>query len=179
MIVNGTVVSVELDVEINKKDGGSYVGARLTYRDGNGKINEQAFHNNTFKFNAPLKTSLANLKAGDAIEINKEKNKNDFWEVKSISKVAGGATTSASTASPNASPKSTYETAEERAKKQVYIIRQSSVASAVSLYTAFGKGKSVDDVILIAKQLEAYVLDTGTTEADEIPELSGDEGEVF
>lgn len=174
MIVNGTVVSAEIDVEVNKKDGGSYQGARLTFRDTTGKIQEQAFHNNAFKFNAALKTSLINLKAGDTIAIEKEKNKNDFWEVKSITKTAAPvAGQAAPSPTPSASPKSTYETAEERAKKQVYIVRQSSLSAAI----AFSKSKTIDDVITTAKHFEAYVFDTNTT--PETDEFNGDEGEVY
>ena len=49
---------------------------------------------------------------------------------------------------------SNYETAEERARRQVYIIRQSSLGTAVEL---LGSGASVADVINTAKQFEAYV----------------------
>ncbi len=65
---------------------------------------------------------------------------------------------------------SNYETKEERAARQVYIIRQSSLATAVDL---LGQGASTDTVIETAKVFETYVLgNTGSFEdlPDDIPE---------
>ena len=65
---------------------------------------------------------------------------------------------------------SNYETKEERAARQVYIIRQSSLATAVDL---LGQGASTDTVIETAKVFEAYVLgNPGSFDdlADDIPE---------
>ena len=52
------------------------------------------------------------------------------------------------------------ETKEERAARQVYIIRQSSLSTAVEL---LGQGKSVDEVIKVAKQFETYVFDKSSS----------------
>jgi len=65
---------------------------------------------------------------------------------------------------------SNYETKEERAARQVYIIRQSSLATAVDL---LGQGASTDTVIETAKVFETYVLgNTGSFDdlPDDIPE---------
>jgi len=58
------------------------------------------------------------------------------------------------------SPRSTYETPEERARKQVYIVRQSSISNAIEFLTGTGKQRSVvnvSDVLELAKQFEDYV----------------------
>jgi hypothetical protein len=56
------------------------------------------------------------------------------------------------------SPKSTYETPEERAKKQIYIVRQSSIGSAIDMLSVGSKSPpKVDEVIAVAKQFEEYV----------------------
>lgn len=160
MQVIGTVVSVEIDVEIAKADGGVYQGSRLTYRDNEGKIKERAFHNNAFKFNKTLKVQLSNLKAGDSFTMEMEK-KGDFWNVNSIlpnvkTEAVQKQYVGASAATP--SPKSTYETPEERAKKQVYIVRQSSISAAVDMLAANGgKKTTAKEVIEVAKEFEAYV----------------------
>jgi hypothetical protein len=54
--------------------------------------------------------------------------------------------------------KSTYETPEERARKQVYIVRQSSITAALA-YLAQTKvtDPSYLDVISVAQRFEAYV----------------------
>ena len=60
---NAKVISVEIDISIPKQDGsGSYKGSRLVYTDDSGKIQTQAFHENTFKFNMALKQQLKELK---------------------------------------------------------------------------------------------------------------------
>lgn len=60
--------------------------------------------------------------------------------------------------------KSTYETAEERARKQVLIVRQSSLSSAVAYY-ANDNGAEPEEIIDTAKIFEAYVFgDEGETE---------------
>lgn len=65
------------------------------------------------------------------------------------------------------SAKGNWETPEERAKKQVYIIRQSSLNVAVAALAA-GAKKPLDagEIIDLAKQFEQYVLDTGKSVAE-------------
>ena len=56
---------------------------------------------------------------------------------------------------------SNYESAEERAVKQRYIVRQSSIANAIAYYNASldKPVMSVDAIIEVAKQFEAYVFE--------------------
>lgn len=72
---------------------------------------------------------------------------------------------SKSTASATRVTGSNYETKEERAARQVYIIRQSSLATAVDL---LGQGASTDTVIETAKVFETYVLGN-TGSFDDLP----------
>jgi hypothetical protein len=60
---------------------------------------------------------------------------------------------------------SNYETAEERAIKQRYIVRQSSLANAISYYNASLDKPTlhVKDIIDIAKQFEEYVFEPAET----------------
>lgn len=160
MIVKGTVVSVELDVQVAKNGGGTYPGARLSYRDENGALKEKGFHNNVFKFNAGLKAQLANLSPGNVFNMEMEKE-GEFWNVKGITLASAAAPVAdkdvpaTGKATPyTASPKSTYETPEERAKKQLYIIRQSSINQAIEYK---GQKASIEDIIKVAKQFEAHV----------------------
>jgi len=168
------VVSIEHGVSIQKKDGGSYQGSRLTYRY-DGKIQEQAFHTNTLKYNPSLAEQLKGIAAGDNVVIDKEKE-GDFWKVKSVTKNGSSAPTNetpasnGTTAKSTAAPRSTYETPEERAARQVMIVRQSSLSTAVNLLAANGgKKNSVKEVIKAAQEFEAYVMgmsfDDGTIES--------------
>lgn len=165
MIVIGTVVSVELDIEVPKNGGGSYPGGRLTYRDADGAIKEKCFHNNSFKFVPGLKTALSNLSPGVVFEMEQIKE-GEFLNVKSIkpstatskaTPVAVPGNAEAYKATPHASPKSTYETPEERAKKQVYIVRQSSISAAIAY---IGKAATIEQLLTTAKAFEAYVFST-------------------
>ena len=160
MNVQGQVVSVEQNVSITKQNGGAYQGTRFSYRDMSGKLVEQNFHNNSLKFNPKIGVALSNMKPGDNFTMVKEKE-GEFWNVKDIlvgdTLVATTNTGSKPSAVP--APKSNYETAEERAKKQVYIIRQSSISSAVALATIL-KLKDTKEVLKVAKEFEAYVMDT-------------------
>ncbi len=61
--------------------------------------------------------------------------------------------------------KSTYETPEERAKKQVYIVRQSAINAAIALVD---KNVSVSTVLDIARQFETYVFN-GNVSGGSIP----------
>lgn len=60
---------------------------------------------------------------------------------------------------------SNYETAEERAIKQRYIVRQSSLANAIAYYNASLDKPTlhVEDIITIAKQFEEYVFEPAET----------------
>src|SRR3972149_5229851 len=158
MEVKGIVVSVEIDVQVAKNGGGTYPGARLSYRDENGALKEKGFHNNVFKFNASLKTQLSNLSTGQHFVMTMEKE-GEFWNVKSILPVSAEqkqteTPSSGANTKPYTSPKSTYETPEERAKRQIYIVRQSSINQAIEY-----RGSKVDihEILATAKQFEAHV----------------------
>jgi hypothetical protein len=77
-----------------------------------------------------------------------------------------GATSSAGRGNSSASTapaKGNWETPEERAKKQVYIIRQSSLANAVATLSVGAKtAPKREDIIELAKYFEGYVLDSCT-----------------
>lgn len=164
MQINGTVVSTEFDVSIPKVNGGSYQGSRLMYRDDSGALKEQNFTNQTLKFNPAIKNQLNQLAPNASFTMVKEKE-GEFWNVKGIytegnvpSQSVSPNTTKAPI-TPSASPKSNYETPEERAQKQVYIIRQSAVNYAVNASTLL-KLKSKEEIVSLAKFFEAYVLGT-------------------
>ena len=103
------------------------------------------------------------------INVKTVKNeKTGYWDWVGLEEEA--VATSKESATPTRVTGSNYETKEERAARQVYIIRQSSLATAVDL---LGQGASTDTVIETAKVFEAYVLgNPGSFDdlADDIPE---------
>jgi hypothetical protein len=159
----GTVIAIELDTMITKADGSSkYPGWRLTYRTSDGKVQEIAKHANSLKFTKGLKSSLMTLSEGDKFVVQMEKN-GQYNEIVSITKGDEASTDlpvpSAPTRSSGGSVtvKSNYETSEERAARQLLIVRQSSLSNALQ-YFEVTKGKpSVDDVLNLANQFADFV----------------------
>lgn len=85
------------------------------------------------------------------IEVSQVKDKNGNQATKPISGSGTGRVLG-----------SNYETPEERARRQVYIIRQSSASSAIEFAKAQapkGTEKSIEEVIEDAKKIEAYVME--------------------
>ena len=160
MQVRGTVISVEFDVAVAKNGGGSYQGARFSYRDEAGALKEKGMHNNVFKFNSVLKTQLANLVPGQGFVMEMEKE-NDFWNIKSVASEAPPTSSqpvaTGAKPTPYTAPKSTYETPEERAKKQIYIVRQSTIGHAIEFLNHNNKNYTLGDILKTAKEFEASV----------------------
>jgi hypothetical protein len=108
--------------------------------------------------------ALKNAKKGEEFTITREKDKDGkYWQWVGITSSESGGSSggnpsnAASKGTP--APRSTYETPEERAKKQVYIVRQSSISSAIEYLNGTGaiKKSTAQDVLLCAKEFEAYV----------------------
>jgi hypothetical protein len=110
--------------------------------------------------------ALKDAKLGQVFSIDAQKNETTgYWDWVSASL---GNSTSSGASTPVASPKSNYETSEERAKKQVYIIRQSSISSAVSLLKSDKKVPTVDEVLTVATAFTDFVLGNTSTPVESI-----------
>ena len=140
---------------------------------------EVAFKNNTFgkveskkimPFGAQKAAfdALANAPTGAVFEVTVVKNDAGYNDWTAISQAVPGspapqAVGSINNAKPTAGNvtqvKSTYETPEERAKKQVYIIRQSSISAAIgSLSVGAKSALKASDVIAVAEEYYAWVM---------------------
>lgn len=125
-------------------------------------------------------SALEKANSGDIFTVVREKDNGGYWQWISLASgdvaVEGAYKAKATGAVP--APKSNYETAEERAKRQVYIVRQSSISSAIEYLNGTGaiKKATADDVIFCAKQFEKYVFNLEVDNADtNLPELAEDE----
>lgn len=144
------------NVDVQNK--GKYQLAVVEYNTTDGKTEKK----NVVSFtNKALYATLSTAKQGDVFDVKLGKNDKGYWEFQEATKSQGGV--QASKASP--SPRSTYETPEERAARQVYIIRQSSLSTAATILAVGAKSLQVEAVISAAKQLEDYVF--GKTDAQE------------
>ena len=104
---------------------------------------------------------MKNAKEGQEYNVKAEKDKNDYWVWGAASEgVVGTLKAYGSRPVSQPAPKSTFETPEERARKQVYIVRQSSLATAVELFSVQGNTEAnAQEVIEVADQFAKYVLD--------------------
>ena len=164
MNISGKVIQVAIDVDVKKKDGGTYKGWKLVYEQSDGEVKTIQKHMNSLKYAAPLANGLKELKAGDTFTMEMEKE-GDFWNPKSIFKGEASPTVDkvpferSGVIKPTTTSNSTYATKEERAQTQKYIVRQSSITAALKLLELQGK-KTVDQfaVIALAEQFESWVM---------------------
>lgn len=113
--------------------------------------------------------TLASAHSGDVFDVTAIKNDKGYIDWTAISQaVPGSPAPQAAGSINNASKptmgqttqvKSTYETPEERAKKQVYIIRQSSISAAIGSLSIGAKSSlKASDVIAVAEEYYAWVM---------------------
>lgn len=139
---------------------GSYQKLELAFKGEDGQVKGK----NIMSFGATASTFkvLSKAQGGEVYDITAIKNEaSGYWDWTGAERSTGETGQSAITPIPSpAASKSTYETAEERAKRQVYIVRQSSLSAAIN-YIGDTKKVSTEDVIAVAKQFEAYVFSVG------------------
>lgn len=149
-------------LSVSVEDKGKYKMMEVAYKS-DGKVTSKKVM--SFGNAADVFKRLTNAKPGDTFDIKSEKNDKGYWDWISISDGTGSMT--AAKPAGNATPKSTYETAEERANRQVLIVRQSSLSNAVE-YLALNTKKvpSVQEVVEVAKFFESYVFGKQDTPED-------------
>jgi len=166
-----TVIDVGQPNTHSTKNGRSYQSMEVTYKNDSGQVQSKKL----MSFSNPdVFKQAKDWQKGDTVDINTQKDDNGYWQWVSI-----GLDAVAPSSTSSSSPKTTrvtgsnYETKEERAQRQVMIVRQSSISSAISALTAEGKRPSVADILGMAKEFENYVMDnpsvTLETMEDDIP----------
>jgi hypothetical protein len=140
------------------KNGRSYQSIEVTYKNDQGQVANKKL----MSFSNPsVFNHIKGLAKGDSLNVQTEKDANGYWQWTGIGGDNAVATETKQTtpATGGRVTGSNYETKEERAARQVYIIRQSSLSTAVEL---LGTGSKVADVIATAKEFEAYVFSKET-----------------
>lgn len=150
------------------KNGRSYQSIEVTYKNEQGQTQSKklmSFSNPTV-FN-----HIRDLTKGDALNVTTEKDANGYWQWTGIGgDNAVSETKQATPATGGRVTGSNYETKEERAQRQLYIIRQSSLANAVEI---LNKGADTREVLKLAEELVNYVL-AKSKGIDAINELEDD-----
>lgn len=150
---------------------------------------EVGFKNNTFggkiegfKVTQYMKgfKGIAEANVGDVLEVEVVKGDSGFNEWVSVSKASAAPSPSAvqNAGAPvrSAAPATRTwqgESPEERAKRQVYIVRQSSISAAIAALSVGAKAPlKAEDVKVMAKNFEQYVFDNlNTTGFDDVPDI--------
>jgi len=151
MLIN--IVDVGAPNTKASSNGRSYQEIEVTYKTENGQVSNKKL----MSFSNPsVFNHIKGLGKGDAVNVTTVKNAKGFWDWTGIGNEGDEpvATQSKPASAGGRVTGSNYETKEERAARQILIVRQSSLSSAVEL---LGVGKSVEEVIATAKQFESYV----------------------
>ena len=166
--MNFQIQVIQVDKTTKPTKSGSYVQTEVAFKNlTSGKLESKKL----MSFTQPDKAfkTMSDAKAGDVFTITSEKNdKTGYWDWLDAVQAAPGTVVEVNPKTNmsvgTASPKSTYETPEERAKKQVYIVRQSSLSTAVAVLSIGAKTPpSADAVISLAQQFSDYVFGVDKT----------------
>ncbi len=145
----------------------NYNVAEVAYKTDDGKVKGMKVLDFVQK---DVFATLKDVQPGDVLDADFEKNAKGFWQFAQLVKTGVKADTavaaqSASSSSPTANQANTasrgnWETSDERAKRQVMIVRQSSLSNAIAFSDMIGNKKAdLQDIVAIAKVFEGYVLD--------------------
>lgn len=158
------VINVGTPQTVPTKGGKSYQSLEIAFkRDGKIEGKKLVSFTNPHVFN-----TAKDLKPGDVVFVTSEKGQpnaqgQSFWQWEGISKDGGSQMNAASSGGTPTTQKAsggTWETKEERAARQVMIVRQSSLTNAVATLAVGAKTLKPEDVVATAKIYESYVLDT-------------------
>ena len=144
------------------KNGRSYQSIEVTYKNEQGQVANKKL----MSFSNPsVFNYIKELTKGTQVNVTTTKDANGYWQWTGIGGDGSVATPESKPATGGRVTGSNYETKEERAARQILIVRQSSLSRAVEL---LGTGKSVADVIATAKQFEAYVFGSEANPTKEV-----------
>ena len=165
------------------KAGKDYQFLEVAYKNKSFQDKVESKKHNQFGDKTVFNT-LKDAQTGEVYTINRVKE-GEYWQWIGITSGTVSSGDSAGNQSSNGSaksagnpvPKSNYETAEERAKRQVYIIRQSSISSAIETLKTDKKSPSVQEVLEVAKKYEQFVfgIDDDAQPANALPKMDGDD----
>jgi hypothetical protein len=154
------IINVEREDKPSSNGKGTYGMLTVAYRS-NGKVAEKKVMSFT---NPSVFKTLEKASKGDSLEVTTVKNeKTGYWDWTAVNE--GGTAVAQPANTPTRVTGSNYETKEERALKQKYIVKQSSLSAAVAVLTVGAKtSPSADDVIALADKFVEYVFDNKAVE---------------
>lgn len=161
-----TVLKSAVVTQEGKK--GPYKVVELGYKTEEGKVKGMRIM--PFGSQKAVFDVAAQAEKGDVLNASFQQNDKGFWEFGSL-EVTGEKVSEAQPASSTGGSTAkggNWETKEERAARQVLIVRQSSASTAVAFVEATKLKASIEDVIKLAKEIEAYVLGQPAAQTGEV-----------
>lgn len=121
---------------------------------------------------------LRNASAGEEYTITRTKDDNGYWQWVGITEGSAAPTQNVTSSAPAAKATTgggNWETPEERAKRQVYIIKQSSLGHAIETLKTDKKSPTKDEVLQLAQDYTNWVLGQKVSLVNELPVEESDE----
>lgn len=146
-----TVIDVSQQTHASK-NGRTYQSLEVAYKNDQGQTQSKKLVSFT---NPEVFKAAKDWQKGATVEVTTMKDANGYWQWTGLGGNAQVATETKQATPTTRVTGSNYETKEERAQRQVYIIRQSSISSAVELLK--GSTNKAEDIISLAKRFEEYV----------------------
>jgi len=168
---------VQVDKQTKTTKGGKpYVALELAFKNlSSGKLESKKLM--PFGETSEAHKALSGANQGDVFTIVSEKNAGTgYWDWLKATQAPPG-TTAETVVSNKAtpSPKSTYETPEERAKKQVYIVKQSSLSNAVAVLGVGAKTPpKTEEIFALAQTFTDWVFAQETAKQTSLIDMPND-----
>lgn len=160
------------------KNGRQYQTIEVTYKGNDGKVANKKL----MSFSNPEVFKQAQTwEKGDVINVATEKDDAGYWQWIRVLAEGEEAPAPTNRSAGDSVPKantttrvtgSNYETKEERALRQLMIVRQSSLANAVATLTTHQSPLNYDQVIALATKYESFVM--GKQQAESFDQLTDD-----
>lgn len=151
-----SIISVNVTSKTSAK-GKPYQNAEVIFKN----LDTGRVENKNITQYSDVFKQVAEAQPQQVYEVALSKDDGGYWQWTSFSRAVGESAPVSAAATPvPSSSRWQGETPEERAAKQIYIVRQSSLSAAVAALSVGAKSPpSAKDVISYADQLVHYVLD--------------------
>jgi hypothetical protein len=163
LAINITVLTAEVGTQPGKKPGTSYQVLDVAFKNNTfGKVEAKKL----FGFGAQKGAFdvLSTAQPGQTFDVEIVKNAQGYNDWVSVQPAGAGPVSSVPSAAGapktggNApAPRGNFETPDERAQRQVYIVRQSSISAAIGTLSVGAKKLDVNEVLAAAKVYEDFV----------------------
>lgn len=143
--------------------GKTYQVCELGYKTDEGKVKGMRIFG--FGDMKPVFDVAAKAVNGDILDAAFEQNAKNYWQFASLTATGEKMATTSSASVPGPTKDAptvkggTWETREERASRQVLIVRQSSLSNALKYFEVVKGKPTVEDVFQLADQMDDFVFD--------------------